>query len=985
MRRIRAGSGGTLHANRGNAADPLSLIRSFDSENIPTRPVRPSPLSASTFHGLPLDLLDRLRSFPLFISAPDSFLAAIGSHLRPQLHNTHDYVLTEGDDAKAMYWLVRGSLIVTSRDGESTYAELKPGAFFGEIGILMDIPRTATVVAKLKSLVVRLNKEDLQQVLPNYPEVESTIRDEALERLSILERKKKELNLSKGLPASAPFRKGKRPRSMDGEVVMAEAGMLKHGEIVVSSKKRKSPSPSTTDSLASSALGSGSVNVRQTLRELPLFATLPPEILHFIGLNAQPRSYKPFEDIIKQGSTGRDVFFIVRGEVEVVSEKLPQTPVDRPASNGMPVLLLPPEPPQEPVIKARLRPGQYFGEVTSLSLAPRRTATVRSISSVEALMISGDVLDELWMKCTPDLRRQVERTARDRLRSANDGDVQMTDADSTPAIGALEIDDARPLSPTTKGMFSLSETLRADEPPAVGVVDPDPYLNVDLENFRSRSRRGSLAPPSPSTSTPPNEPAQPGDSPSKHSLFNGHNILSQIKFKIDPVSPRKVLANKRARLLRQMQMRQEKQTIPDNVLVNVFKYLDVYDLMKLRLVSTHWMKIISTSPDILHHLDLTPYNRFINDHTLQNVVCPFIGTRPKFVDISNCFHLTDEGFATLAATCAATVKVWRMKSVWDITGQAVLEMANKAKELEEIDLSNCRKVSDNLLARVVGWVVPALDPVEQVVQQQRQQQQLNRRNGKLSKLTSPPPSLPQPGTVVGCPNLKRMTLSYCKHITDRSMAHIATHAASRIEELNLTRCTTITDEGFHFWSAWAFPRLTRLCLADCTYLTDNAIIWLTHAARALTWLDLSFCCALSDIATEVLALGCPSLRHLNLAFCGSAVSDASLRVISRHLLELRELSVRGCVRVTGVGVESVVEGCEKLDAFDVSQCRNLMPWIEGGGREKVWEGGRSVRFCVWAGEPGGWGSARPAGEEVGCADGGENGVVDGGKMVLVEG
>jgi len=30
-------------------------------------------------------------------------------------------------------------------------------------------------------------------------------------------------------------------------------------------------------------------------------------------------------------------------------------------------------------VKARLRPGQYFGEVTSLSLAPRRTATVRSI------------------------------------------------------------------------------------------------------------------------------------------------------------------------------------------------------------------------------------------------------------------------------------------------------------------------------------------------------------------------------------------------------------------------------------------------------------------------------------------------------------------------------------------------------------------------------------------------------------------------------
>jgi F-box and leucine-rich repeat protein 7 len=47
-----------------------------------------------------------------------------------------------------MYWLVRGAVDVTSRDGEATYAELKPGAFFGKIGILMDVPRTAIIIAR---------------------------------------------------------------------------------------------------------------------------------------------------------------------------------------------------------------------------------------------------------------------------------------------------------------------------------------------------------------------------------------------------------------------------------------------------------------------------------------------------------------------------------------------------------------------------------------------------------------------------------------------------------------------------------------------------------------------------------------------------------------------------------------------------------------------------------------------------------------------
>ena len=87
------------------------------------------------------------------------------------------------------------------------------------------------------------------------------------------------------------------------------------------------------------------------------------------------------------------------------------------------------------------------------------------------------------------------------------------------------------------------------------------------------------------------------------------------------------------------------------------------------------------------------------------------------------------------------------------------------------------------------------------------------------------------------------------------------------------------------------------------------------------------------------------LTHLNLAFCGSAVSDSSLRSISLHLLELRELSVRGCVRVTGTGVEAVLEGCSELEVFDVSQCKNLTRWLDHGGIQRR---GRGVRFEVVA-------------------------------------
>ncbi|KIW09461.1 uncharacterized protein PV09_00341 [Verruconis gallopava] len=930
MRRYsRPGAGGTMHAHKTNGAaipDPISLIRSYDSETILSRPVRPSPLSASNIQGLPLDLIERLRSFPLFQSAPDSFLAEIGSHLRPQLYSAHDYILTEGDEAKAMYWLVRGSLRVTSRDGESTYAELKPGAFFGEIGILMDIPRTATIIAKLKSLVVRLNKEDLQKVLPNYPDVERAIRDEAQERLTILERKKKE---SGQTMSTRPTKSSKRPRS-DGDVIMGEAGILRDGQII-SSKKRKSPSPSLADTVQTSGMGSGSFNVRHLLKELPLFASLPPEILHFIGMNAQPRTFPPFTDIIKQGSTGRDVFFIVRGEVEVINDM--PIKLNGNLSSGDKSRV-------GSIVKARLKAGQYFGEVVSLSLAKRRTATVRSVSSVECLMISGSVLDELWDKCGPELRRQVERTARDRLETARqgvDGDVFMSDADNTPALSRLDLDDRSPKSPgekVPKVTFASTDNKldRIEEVPAVESVDPDPYLNVDLENVRSRSRRGSLAPPSPSNGSPPTESPGTTTPRSPHRSNSISRSSWPTSLKSEPASPiRRLFAPKRNKLAR-LRSQDTVGIFPEKVLINIFEHLDIYELMKLRAVSHYWKNLLTNNPNVLRNLDLRPYNRYVTDEVLISIICPFVGARPQHVDISNCFHVTDEGFATLASTCAANIKSWKMKSVWDITGQAVLDMVNEAKNLEEIDLSNCRKVGDNLLARVIGWVVPEILPS---VGPQNQQQLSNRKMGQKNMTGNQPQNQPAPGTVIGCPRLKRLTLSYCKHITDRSMAHIAVHASSRLEEMDLTRCTTITDGGFQHWSIYPFPRLRKLVLADCTYLTDHAIVCLANAAKALKELDLSFCCALSDTATEVIALGCPNLTHLNMAFCGSAVSDGSLRSIGLHLLELRALCVRGCVRVTGMGVEAVVDGCSKLEHFDVSQCRNLQQWVEEGGVQRV--------------------------------------------------
>ncbi|KAI5467524.1 hypothetical protein BGZ63DRAFT_345269 [Mariannaea sp. PMI_226] len=894
------------------STDSVSLIRSFNVETNPARPVRPSPLTASTIRDMPLDLVDRMRSFPLFMSAPEDFLVAIGSHVKPQIHSPNDHIVTEGDDAKAMYWLVRGVVAVTSRDGEAVYAELKPGAFFGEIGVLMQMPRTATIIARTKCLLLVLKKEDLHAVMPKFPEMEKAIREEAQERLNILKKRRQEGGKLLKSPKTDCLSREPAP----GEVSTGERGAIKDGA-VINSKKRKSPSPGIIeDPAAGSALGSGLVNIRKTLKELPLFSSLPADILHFLGLSVQPKAYAPFTDIVRQGLPGNEIFFIVRGEAEVIHDH--PTATDSSRDLGRSIQRRP-----------RLKAGQYFGEVASLGLSPGRTATVRAITTVECLIIPGSILDELWRRCPPDIKSQVEETAHQRYHQPGD-DVDMTDADGkdqTKTSGSQ-----LPLTPTgavlpnlTFSHASKPTSPAKDDSANMGPKDPDPFLSVDMENIRNR-RRHSLAPP-----IPPVEASTPTTNGVRSRLVE----VTPITFAFDQPDDAEDLPAKRVKTLPRRPLTQSKPVLSDEILIYIFNFVDIGELFRLRRISSHWRKILTTSPKVCQYVDLSIYNRKVSDELIMKVLAPFIGSRARVIDLSNCFHITDEGFAALWRTCGKNVTQWRMKSVWDVSANQILEMSENAKGLEEVDWSNCRKVGDNLLGRVVGWIVPDTAPAnKQVVisssttrqkskaQQQQQQQQQHHQKAQ---------NMPPPGTVIGCPKLKRLNLSYCKHITDRSMAHLAAHASSRIESLSLTRCTSITDAGFQSWAPFRFEKLTRLCLADCTYLSDNAIVALVNSAKNLTHLDLSFCCALSDTATEVVALRLPKLRELRLAFCGSAVSDGSLESVALHLNELEALSVRGCVRVTGRGVENVLNGCGQINWLDVSQCRNLEGWLRAGG------------------------------------------------------
>ena len=72
-------------------------------------------------------------------------------------------VITQGQEGDAFYVVGAGRLDVVKDD--QTIGTIGPGSHFGEIALLMDVPRTASVVAKTPSRVFRLDREGFEAVV----------------------------------------------------------------------------------------------------------------------------------------------------------------------------------------------------------------------------------------------------------------------------------------------------------------------------------------------------------------------------------------------------------------------------------------------------------------------------------------------------------------------------------------------------------------------------------------------------------------------------------------------------------------------------------------------------------------------------------------------------------------------------------------------------------------------------------------------------
>jgi len=113
-----------------------------------------------------------LSSVPIFAPLPGMSLEHLAGRLVPLRLDPGTVVVRQGDAGDRFYMVVEGEVEV-SENGK-TLSTLEAGGYFGEIALLRDLPRTATVTARTPVVLYALDRDDfLAAVTGHAPSAEA--------------------------------------------------------------------------------------------------------------------------------------------------------------------------------------------------------------------------------------------------------------------------------------------------------------------------------------------------------------------------------------------------------------------------------------------------------------------------------------------------------------------------------------------------------------------------------------------------------------------------------------------------------------------------------------------------------------------------------------------------------------------------------------------------------------------------------------------
>ena len=138
--------------------------------------------------------VERLRNIPLFAKIDPSKLKLLAFTSQRLTFNAGESLFHQGDVGDSAYIIIEGTadVVVESPSGPMTVATVRDNDFVGEIAILCDVPRTATITATSKLVTMRIEKELFFELVRQVPEIAVEVMRELARRLDVTTRQLQE-------------------------------------------------------------------------------------------------------------------------------------------------------------------------------------------------------------------------------------------------------------------------------------------------------------------------------------------------------------------------------------------------------------------------------------------------------------------------------------------------------------------------------------------------------------------------------------------------------------------------------------------------------------------------------------------------------------------------------------------------------------------------------------------------------------------------
>lgn len=115
--------------------------------------------------------VELLRRIPMFAKVDPAKLKLLAFASERITFEAGQELFRQGDVADAAYIIIEGAaeVIIDTPRGPITVATLGVNDFVGEIGIICDVPRTATVRAVARLTTLKITKELFLQMISDFP------------------------------------------------------------------------------------------------------------------------------------------------------------------------------------------------------------------------------------------------------------------------------------------------------------------------------------------------------------------------------------------------------------------------------------------------------------------------------------------------------------------------------------------------------------------------------------------------------------------------------------------------------------------------------------------------------------------------------------------------------------------------------------------------------------------------------------------------